>query len=180
MILLINICREKLHELEFVKPVEEILLGVGIEFKTVHYSDLKKSEIFSYSKVIICGTSLKDNYFLKDKNKFNWIKDFKGEILGICGGMHLILLQFGGKKQTLKQIGLFRVNFEKEFLGVLGEREVYLLHSKFASSEEFDVFAFLGCPQAVKHKEREIYGVLFHPEVRNRDLILNFVQRRVA
>ena len=28
--------------------------------------------------------------------------------------------------------------------------------------------------QAVKHEEKEIYGILFHPEVRQKDLIKNF------
>jgi GMP synthase (glutamine-hydrolysing) len=41
----------------------------------------------------------------------------------------------------------------------------------------FDIFCEgNGVVQAVKHKERPIYGVLFHPEVRNKNLILEFLK----
>jgi anthranilate/para-aminobenzoate synthase component II len=30
--------------------------------------------------------------------------------------------------------------------------------------------------QAVKHQTKEIYGVLFHPEVRQKEMIANFVK----
>jgi GMP synthase-like glutamine amidotransferase len=29
--------------------------------------------------------------------------------------------------------------------------------------------------QAIKHKQKDIFGVLFHPEVRNREIIERFV-----
>ena len=32
------------------------------------------------------------------------------------------------------------------------------------------------CIQAVKHKEKNIYGVLFHPEVRNQEILKKFIQ----
>ena len=72
MILLINICNEKLHELEFVKPIEDILNKNNIEFKTKHYSKIIKNDLKS-DKIIICGTSLKDNDFLKNLKYFEWL-----------------------------------------------------------------------------------------------------------
>ena len=42
--------------------------------------------------------------------------------------------------------------------------------------EEFEIYCEgNSISQAVKHKEREIYGVLFHPEVRQKKMISSFV-----
>jgi len=65
MILLINICKEKLHELEFVKPIENILNKNKIEFQTKHYKKISKDDL-NADKIVICGTSLKDKEYLED------------------------------------------------------------------------------------------------------------------
>jgi len=90
MILLINICKEQLHELEFVKPIQDILLKNNLKFKVVHYKELKKIDIDNAKRIIICGTSLKDNDFLKNMRLFFWIRTCNKPILGICGGMQII------------------------------------------------------------------------------------------
>lgn len=174
MMLLINICKEKLHNYEFVKPIEEILRQNKLNFKTLHYSKITKKELSKPDKIIICGTSLKDNEYLKNIEKFSWIKNYKKPLLGICGGMQIIELIFNGKRNKKQEIGLIEINFKKEFLGLKGKKQVYNLHNYFTESTKFSVFAKSSCPQAVKHKTKEIYGTLFHPEVRNKKIITNF------
>ena len=45
----------------------------------------------------------------------------------------------------------------------------------YVLSDEFDVLAESKyCPQAIKHKEKPYFAVLFHPEVRNKKIIENF------
>ena len=34
-------------------------------------------------------------------------------------------------------------------------------------------------PEAVKHKKKELYGVLFHPEVRQKEMIKKFVDSKI-
>ncbi|MCJ7423113.1 hypothetical protein MUP01_02450, partial [Candidatus Bathyarchaeota archaeon] len=53
----------------------------------------------------------------------------------------------------------------------------YELHKySIKPSLELDVLAESNnCVQAIKHRERNIYGVLFHPEVRNRKIIEQFI-----
>jgi len=177
MILVINICKEKLHYYEFVKPIEEILKQNGAAFKTIHYKNLNEKILANSEKIIICGTSLFDDYFISDVNNFLWIKRIKKPILGICGGMQIIQLVYGSKIKKKSEIGFFKENFKKDFLGLYGEIEVYHLHNNYCSlSSDFLEFCFSEIPQAIKHKKKEIYGVLFHPEVRNKDLIDSFVK----
>ena len=177
MILLINICREKLHELEFVKPIEDILNNGKIKYFVKDYKKINKNDLERADKIIICGTSLRDDEFLKNINKFEWLKDFNKPVLGICGGMQIIGLVFRGKLEKKTEIGFFKEYFKKQFLGLKGWQEVYHLHNHYAAFsklKEFEVFNGDSVNQAVKHKKKEVYGVLFHPEVRQKELILNF------
>ena len=172
-ILIINTCKEKLHELEFVKPIEDILKNNNIKFETIHHKKIKKSK---YDKVIICGTSLQDTEFLK--HDFSWIKNETKPILGICAGIQIIGKEFGAKIKEKTEIGFFNEIFKKDFLGMKKEKQVYHLHNNYTTlPKNFETFATNGIPQAIKHKQKEIYGVLFHPEVRNEELILNFAKK---
>ena len=175
MILVIKINNKKFHYFEFIKPIEDILIKNNIEFLSVAYKELNEKLIESAKKIIISGTSLKDNEFLEDIDNFKWIKKFEKPILGICGGMHILGLIYDGKLKKQQEIGLNEITFSEEFLGFNNKVEVYDLHNYYVLSEEFKIYAnSKKCPQAIKHKKKPYYGVLFHPEVRNKNLILNF------
>jgi GMP synthase (glutamine-hydrolysing) len=186
MILLINICKEKLHYYEFVKPIEDILVNEKIPFQTKEYRKLSKEDIKNADKIIISGTSLKDNDFAKINNLklFDFLNDndFNKPVLGICAGMHIIGRVFSrylAKMIKETEIGFFKENFRKNFLGLEGEHEVYHLHNNyidFMKSRDFEIFAssINFVTQAIKHKQRPIYGILFHPEVRQKQVIINF------
>lgn len=175
MILIIKTNKESLHELEFVKPIEDILSKSKIEFKSIHYDNLTKKDLENSDKIVISGTSLKDNQFLEDLNKFEWIKEFQKPILGICSGMQIIGLTFGSKIKKQTEIGQQKISFKKEFLGLNSEVNVYMLHNNSINlPKDFVEFTDSKFPKAIKHKSKEIYGVLFHPEVFNKEMILEF------
>lgn len=175
MILVISTCKEKLHEPEFVKPIEKILKENNKRFFTKHYSEITKQDLQKAKKIIICGTSLQDNGFFNHIKKFEFIKTINKPILGICAGMQIISLLFGAKLKKKTEIGFYKENFTKEFLSLKAEYEVYHLHNNYTTlpkcSEKFTISKI---PQAIKHKSKPIYGILFHPEVRNKKLIEEF------
>lgn len=183
MILLINICKEKLHSLEFVKPIEDILKRIGKAYFVKKYREVLPADLKKATKIIICGTSLKDNEFSLSENWrfFKWIKDFDNPILGICGGMQILGMTYGGRIRKETEIGFFKENFEKEFLGIVGMQEIYHLHNYFIdfghhSDIEFYSVSEKNIVEAFKHKTREVYGVLFHPEVRQKVILENFAK----
>ena|SRR3989338_8606371 len=181
MILIISTCANSLHELEFVNPIEDILKSNNINFQTKHYTQITEKDIKYSDKIIISGTSLADNEFLKPNNlkKFSWIKSYNKPILGICAGAHIIGLAFGGKLKKKKQIGMIKIAFNKEFLGIKDIQEVYNLHGlyvDFKKVKDFEVYAENQCPQAIKHRKLPIYCTLFHPEVRQKAMIINFAK----
>ena len=178
MIIIIQICEEELHYYEFVKPIEDILKNNNLEFNTLYYKQLKESHISNANKFIISGTSLKDNKFLENIDYFQWIKKNNKPILGICGGMHILGLTFNGELKKQKEIGLTNIKFKKELFGLKETVEAYELHGYYTYSPEFEIIAESEkCPQAIKHKNKPFYGVLFHPEVRNKELISNFANQ---
>jgi len=185
MILIINICKEEMHYFEFVKPIEDILIRAETPFITKKYSEVTKKDLDSCHRIIITGTSLKDNSYASAKElfKFNFLKTFDKPILAICGGMQLLCMINGCKLVKGQEIGLKNINFNSEYLGANGSREVYELHN-FAVKDDavlkknFNIYSRSSetkFVQAVKHKHLRHYGVLFHPETRNKDMIVNFL-----
>jgi len=180
MILIISTCKEKLHELEFVRPIENILKKNRISYLTKHYMILNKNDVNKADKIIICGTSLQDFDYVNHIDKFSWIKDINKPIFGICSGMQIIGIVHNGNNKKKTEIGFYKEKFSKNFLNIKEntEKEVYHLHNNyidFSKLNDFEICSKSGrVSQAVKHKNKKIFGVLFHPEVRNKEIILNF------
>ena len=176
-VLIINICKEDLHYYEFVKPIEDIINSINVKYFTRNYKKINKKDLEKASHIIICGTSLKDNEFIEDLDKFKWILNFDKPVLGICGGMQIIGLIFGGKLKKKTEIGFYEEKFVKKFLNLENVEKVYHLHNNYINFNylDFEIFSGEEVSQAVKHKKKNIFGVLFHPEVRQKGLIKEFV-----
>lgn len=177
MILIISTSKEKIHNLEFCKPIEDILKDH--KTRTTHYSKLTKKDLGSAKKIIIAGTSLQDNKFLENVKKFDWLKSTNKPVLGICAGFQIIGLQFGGNLKKEIEIGYYNENLKEKFLKEEGKIQVYHLHNNYITKEslkKFKIYNSGKIPQAIKHSTLPIYGTLFHPEVRNKKMILGFVE----
>ena len=149
MILVIKVNKMKLHDEEFVRPVTNLLEN----FKVVDYRKISKKDLDGAEKVIICGTALKDNEYFEHLDKFDWLKNFKKPVLGICAGMQIIAKVLDYKIIKNKKIGVFE--------------NKYHLHS-------FSVGGFDD-----KLEIRNFKGYLFHPEVLNKELIKEFAMAQI-
>lgn len=183
MILIINTSKELLHYFEFVKPIEDILKKDNVQYRTIPVNEISKYEIDCADRIIICGTSLKDFEYLKYIDRFSFITDkqFYKPILGICAGMQIICTLFGFKLEKGNHIGPSNVKFDN-FLGYSGDKEVYELHNMIVEEDEnfrrtFEIKAKNKYIQAIKHRKKPIYATLFHPEVRNQEIIQRFISK---
>ena len=172
MILLLSTCSQKLSEEEFVRPIEKILLKNKLDFMVKHCSE--DYDPSKYDKIIICGTALKDFEYLKDVEKFGWIKKYGGKLMGICSGMQMISIVYGMKLKGKVMIGSREVKIvKKEFLD--RDFKAYFLVSKQpVLNKEF--IALAEDESVIKHKSKDVYGFLFHPEVLNPELIVKFCE----
>lgn len=170
MILIISTCKEKLSELEFVKPIESIVKKEKIEFKTKHYSKINEKEVEKYEKIIMCGTALKDFQYLEDMEKFDWLKTTKKPVLGICSGAQIIGIINENKLTDNIKIGPYEVETEEK------KFKAYFLNTKAVKAEKnLEILGKVeGVECIIKTKGKEIYGYLFHPEVMNQEIIKEF------
>ena len=174
-ILLISTCREKLSECEFVYPIAEILKS--FEYDIVNYKDLGNRLALNYDKIIICGTSLQDNDYLNDLDNFKKLKDLNKPILGICSGFQIVCSMFNEKIIEQEEIGMVSVSTIQSNPLVSGDFQAYNMHNlSVADLISFNVLAKSDkTVQLVSHKKQNIFGVSFHPEVRNEQIITNFL-----
>ena len=174
-ILLISTCREKLSECEFVYPIAEILKS--FEYDIVNYKDLGNSLALNYDKIIICGTSLQDNDYLNYLDNFKKLKDLNKPILGICSGFQIVCSMFNEKIIEQEEIGMMSVSTTQSNPLVSGDFQAYNMHNfSVADLTSFNVLAKSDkTVQLVSHKKQNIFGVSFHPEVRNEQIITNFL-----
>ncbi len=122
-------------------------------------------------------------------NSRDYIQNIDVPILGICLGHQLIALEFGGEVETSQTESYAQVQIqiqnEEELLKGLSpvmdvwtshKDEVKTLPENFISLADSDVCEI----EAMKHMDKDIYGIQFHPEVhttpRGDEVFLNFYQ----
>lgn len=180
-VLLIDVCSQPLHSLEFVRPIKDILTAENIKVKELAANQLNNKILDECDAVIICGTSLLDDRYLEDLDVFSSIQECDKPILGICAGMQILIKLFGGIIFDSLEIGLTTIMLEKPCFGLKGEVEVYELH-QYATLPDESVFEIVAhnssCAQIVSHKQKKIVGTMFHPEVRNKEFIMNFFRKK--
>ncbi len=169
MILIISTCSDQLSELEFVKPLEDL-----IGSKAKHYATLTPDDIAKADKIIIAGTALKDFKYLQ--HDFSWLKECEKPVLGICAGMQALAQAHGVELEDFTAIGPQPVEVRAENKLAEGSFSAYFLHTKTGTGS-FKVLATTNNkPCMIKHPEKEQYGCIFHPEVLNTDILTNFMK----
>lgn len=179
MILVIDMSykRASLGYNEFVLPIVSVL--EPLESCIVkHFLDVEHSDLFSCSRIVLSGTTLKDFEAQNHLDSFQWIKTCNKPILGVCAGMQVTSLIYGVPLTPCLQVGMTEITTQKANPLFEGTFQAYTLHSlSVQPSETFTVLAYSAkCIQAIKHKQKPIYGILFHPEVRNQGLLKKFLQ----
>ena len=161
---------------EFVLPITAVAEKLD-ECLVKHYLEVTDEDINRCDRIILSGTPLKDTATLSQPEKFAWLKETEKPVLGICAGMETIGLVFGMLMIRCLEIGMTQITTLKQNPLFCGDFKAYSLHSYCVEpSSDFDVWAKSAkCSQIIKHKIKPIYGVLFHPEVRNSELIKQFI-----
>lgn len=182
MNLLVDLCYEKdsLSKHEFVLTIAETIKQAGARCDILHYTEIRKKKIEKYERAVLCGTALKDNVYAEEPDAFSWILEWAKPTLGICAGMQVIASLSGGSILAKPVIGFDSIKIIRKtpLLGEPRQIEVYHLH-KFGVTlpQGFDLLAgTIDNVEAFMHLEKPLYGIIFHPEVRNRWILERFIQ----
>ncbi len=162
---------------EFVLPILRVVRNFG-KVQVKHYLHPLEEELGTADRVILSGTPLRDHEHFRHPEAFSWLAGFKRPVLGICAGMQQLAGLSGSRVVDCLEIGMIRVETTSENPLFSGNFEAYALHSKgIVPSGELEVLARSDeTVHAFRHRERELYGVLFHPEVRNQDILRRFCE----
>jgi GMP synthase-like glutamine amidotransferase len=189
MILVVDLNSEEnsLSSLEFILPILRILDICGLDHCVVHYRKLTPGILNTSNGVILSGTPLMDNGYYDNLDQFEWLKSVTIPILGICAGMQFIALLHGSKITPCLEIGMTSIRSiqssiappDVSFPSISphGAYEAYSLHrNAIIPSTELEVLAESEhAVQAFRVHGKHMFGVLFHPEVRNPEIIEKFV-----
>ncbi|MGE5405941.1 MAG: glutamine-hydrolyzing GMP synthase, partial [Candidatus Saccharibacteria bacterium] len=110
-------------------------------------------------------------------------------VLGICYGMQLMAQELGGKVERAdlreygKSILTLAASDDSMFVGLPQEMQVWMSHGDSISRvpDGFEISSYTSnCPAAsMCNREKNLYGVQFHPEVRHtpqgNDILRNFL-----
>ena len=162
---------------EFVLPIVAVVEEME-KCDVKHYLEVNEKNLSGYNKIVLSGSALQDTVTLNQTKRFRWLKDYGKPILGVCAGMQTIGLVFGGYIAKCREIGMTEIAASKENILFSSKFKVYALHNyALVPSAKFEVLAkSASCVHSIKHKQKDVYGVLFHPEVRNREVIGRFIQ----
>ena len=181
MILIVDLCykRNSLSRHEFVNPIARIA-SKEHDIEIVHRSMLSKPLIDGSEKVILCGTAMKDNGYLENIRDLDIVKSSGVPTMGICAGMQALSMLYGGGVYPWRSIGLkdIEIIHDGPLLGRKRDIQGYHLHnygisvpSDFIplSVEDEHVTAF-------SSRDYKVFGILFHPEVRNGWIVERFLE----
>ena len=107
-------------------------------------------------------------------NSEEYIKHFDVPILGICLGHQLIAKAYGGEVTTsdtesYAQVKINITNDKSLFEGLGPQMDVWSSHKEEVKTlpEDFEILASsnLCDVESFKHKDKDVYGIQFHPEV---------------
>ncbi|WP_332450263.1 glutamine amidotransferase-related protein [Methanoculleus sp.] len=181
MILVLDLCYRdgSLSRDEFVAPVNRLLHDAGVPSTVRHYTAVGAPELEAAEAVVICGTALKDTGFAGHPGRFSWLSSFERPVLGISSGMRVLAAAFGGGTEPCCQIGMIDVRVLAGDPLFAGKETftAYELHEyAICVPDRFIPLAASDrCVQAIRHRSLPLYGLLFHPEVRNEWVIERFL-----
>ena len=175
-VLIVSTCAELFSEAEFVAPLVRIAREASTKVETRHLNDLDGVPE-GISHVLLAGTALQDDNYLKEITAVKPLLEADVPLLAVCSGMQLLAAACGGEIIMQREIGTVQVETLAENLLCSGNFEAFVLHHRaIEPGPQCEVVAqSKSCVQAIRHYELPRYGVLFHPEVRNEQVVRNFL-----
>ncbi|RXE56118.1 glutamine amidotransferase [Methanoculleus taiwanensis] len=183
MILIVDLSwrKDSLGADEFVRPVVQIVESMHARNTVRHFAEVDDGLLDEADAVILCGTALMDNVFADRTEEFSHLRSYQKPVLGICAGMQIIARLFGGAIVPCSEIGMTEIlrSVNDPLFDGYERFSAFELHTfSVEPPESLEVLARSDtCVQAIRHRTLPVYGVMFHPEVRNEWIVTRFLQR---
>gem|GEM_PF-367971 len=170
---------------EFTDPVVTILDEAGVNARVVEYMEIPGIGGPDFSGIIVSGSPCGDDIVDHHQPWFRWVKSCDIPVLGFCAGHHVIGTMYGAEllRSVEVEIGDFYITLDRPddplFSGCdrrvsvrQAHRDSITLPPGFILLAHSDICRV----EAMKHPTKPIYTTQFHPEILNKNMILNFVK----
>ena len=147
---------------------------IDLPFEVVNYSKIDADQAKDFDVIILSGGHkfpVHGNEKLLQK-EIDLIKISRSKIFGICFGFEVIACAFGAKLKLLqnKERGIVNIKIIKtdKIFSKIPNFQVYEGHRWVIERVAGDLIALARSKdgiEAIKHKNRPIYAVQFHPEM---------------
>jgi len=179
-ILLINSAEPGITE--FTESIKGILKGPGRSVETVGYRDCFATRFELYDGVLISGSPQGDDIIEHHQPYFQWIRNCSKPVLGICAGHHVTGYLYGARhlRSEEPESGTVTVEILKDdpiFKGIPKRFQVQQMHNDSITLPPrfIHLAKSAGCfNQAMRHADKPLYTLQFHPEYLNAEILLNF------
>lgn len=180
-ILIINNSEPEISE--FTNSLVSIVENSGMNAVTIEYKETIGFNFDDYSGIIMSGSPQGDDIVEHHLPYFQWIKNYRQPIFGICAGHHITGYLYGSEllKNREPESGIFEIKIlttDRIFIGFKEKFKAQQMHfDSITIPDDFDLLATSAtCKnQLMKHKNKPIYTSQFHPEYYNHKLLENFL-----
>ena len=158
----------------------ERLLAAFHDATVISYTDIRQTDISMYDLLVLSGSSTLPVYGNEESfaAEISLIRESSIPILGICLGFELIVVAYGGmlsrlpeKIQGVREVSI--VEPDELFSGI-EKLTVYEGHTWVAPSVAAPLIPLARSEygiEAVRHQDRLMYGLQFHPEKHTEDTV---------
>ncbi|WP_177183403.1 type 1 glutamine amidotransferase [Lentibacillus persicus] len=186
-LLIINNEKDR-DDIGWIPQIKKAVSAVeNVEFAVIHHSEASKDTLDDINPdlIYLTGRATYDwtiDEILKDYTSIiNMLQYTEIPTLGVCAGHELMAIAYGGSfgkmietekgKEDVREKGFHKIDVTKEtplFKGLGSHFHCYQDHRDEVKNVP-DTFELLAsndmCKiQSIKHREKEFYGVQFHPE----------------
>jgi GMP synthase (glutamine-hydrolysing) len=180
-ILIINSAEKGI--IEYVEPIQKIAAQAGATSEVIEYEDSLNTNMSLYDGIIMSGSPRGDDIVDHHLPYFQWIKTCEIPIFGICAGHHITGKLYGAQliRSVEKEVGDNFLFIRQKDPIYNGCPERFLVrqnhHDSITLPKDFILLAHSqGCRVSMmKHPAKLLYTTQFHPEILNKNLILNFI-----
>lgn len=135
------------------------------------FDDISDLNVSEFDFVILSGSRDSSVVWQHDdfQDEISLIRSLQIPLIGICFGCELIAYSFGGtlKELPIRHKGIRSIKITDNNFYSKSEISVYENH-RWIIDKMPEGFKVLACsddgPEAIKHSNRPIYGLQFHPE----------------
>ena len=150
----------------------------------LEYAEAPEFNYEKFDSILMSGSPQGDDIAEHHVSYFQWLKETRKPVLGICAGHHITGCLFGSELLRSKEpeSGEFNIELLTDdplFNGLPKTIKVKQMHNDSVTLPENFVMLATSktCKnQLMKHKNKPLYTCQFHPEFYNKDLIGNFLK----